>query len=260
MASLAFGCDLAPDPPSGDPPEVVRTDPADGAVDVPRRGPFLVEVDDRLFPPSVSRATVRVESGAVAAFLSVRFDPVDSTIVATPFFDQPLSTSVTWRLVVEGVRNLDGETMEGTHVTTFRTGEALGDPYVPESAGWADVEPIFTGACTGATCHGPGEAALSLDLSSAEGVRETAIGVVSREFPAGTAAVEGARGAITLAALPIVDVVAGAGRPATSYLLYKVLDDPHIFGDPMPPPGHPPLTPEQIRALAAWILAGAPTE
>lgn len=221
----------------------------------------MVGVNERLHPASVSRATVRLHSGDVQAFLSVRFDPVDRVIIAAPFFDQPLAPEVTWRLVVEGVRDLDGETLDGSHVSVFRTGEDLGGEHEAPTASWSDVEPLFERSCTGAGCHGPGTAPLGLDLSSAEAVRATAIGVASRQFPGGTASVEGARGAISLAALPIVDVVAGGGRPASSYLLYKVLGDPHVLGDPMPPPEAPqaPLTQEEQRTLAAWMLAGAPT-
>lgn len=196
------------------------------------------------------------------AFLSVRFDPVDRVVVATPFFEQPLVANVVWRLEVDGLRDLDDRSMDEPHVATFRTGDELGPPYDPPRATWGEVAPLLERSCTGGTCHGPGEAALGLDLSSPEGVRGTAVGVPSRQLPGGTAGAEGARGAVSLAALPIVDVVAGGGRPASSYLLYKLLAPPQILGDPMPPPdgGHPPLTHAEVQLVSAWVLAGAPTE
>lgn len=205
---------------------------------------------------------MRVESGAVQAFLSVRFDPVDRVVVATPFFEQPLTENVLWRLEVDGLRDLDGRDLDEPHVTSFHTGSEVGAAYTQPAASWDDVAPLFDRSCTGAGCHGPGEAALGLDLSSGAAVRETALGVRSRQFPGGTAGAEGARGAVSLAALPIVDVVAGSGRPATSYLIYKVLAPPQILGDPMPPPDaeHPPLSHGELRLLSAWVLAGAPTE
>lgn len=238
------------------------TDPADGDEGVARRGPFLAGVDRLLLPSSVSRTTVRLHSGTVQGFVSVRFDPVDRVIVAAPFFEQPIAPDVTWRFVVEGVRDLEDRSMEGTHTTVFETGAEEGPPYEAPAARWDEVAPLLERSCTGADCHGPGEPALGLDLSSGEAVRATAIGVRSRQFPGGTTGSEGARGAIRLSALPIVDVVAGAGRPATSYLVYKMLGDPHVLGDPMPPPGatQPPLTREEMRTVSAWILAGAPTE
>ncbi len=242
-------------------PRVLWTDPADGDEGVARRGPFLVGVDRRLMPGSASRTTVRLHSGDVQGFVSVRFDPVDRVVVAAPFFEQPLAPDVTWRLVVEGLRDLDDRSMDGTYVAAFRTGDAEGPRYEPTTAPWDRVQPIFERSCVGAACHGPAEPALGLDLSSPEGVAATAIGVPSRQLPRGTAGPEGARGAIRLAALPIVDVVAGGGRPATSYLLYKVLGDPHALGDPMPPPGgeHPPLEIEDARTISDWILGGATT-
>ena len=257
-----IGCDVTPDGGLTDGPEVVFTEPPEAAADVERRSAFLVGFDERLLPASVTRSTVRIESGGVQSFVSLRFDPVDRVIIAAPFFEQPLSPDVTWRLVVEGLRDLDGVAMEDTHVTTFRTGAELGEAYDPPHAAWEDVEPLFERSCTGAGCHGPATPALGLDLSSAAAVRATALGRLSREFPSGATTIEGARGALALSALPIVDVVAGAGRPATSYLVYKVLGDPHILGDAMPPPdaAQPPLTMDEVRTLAAWIVAGAPTE
>ena len=245
-----------------DGPRVLWTDPTDGETEVRRRGPYLVGVDRLLLPGSVSRATVQIESGAVQAFVSVRFDPVDRVIIATPFFEQPLTPEVLWRLEVDGLRDLDDRSMDEPHVVAFTTRAELGPAYDPRVAGWEDVAPLFERSCTGAACHGPGDPALGLDLSSPEGVRETAVGVRSRQFPAGTVGAEGARGALSLAALPIVDVVAGSGRPATSYLLYKMIAPPQILGDPMPPPGsgHPPLDHEELRIVSAWVLAGAPTE
>lgn len=215
-------------------------------------------------PRTVHRGTVRVESGPQRFFLAVRFDPVDRAIVAEPFDVAALEPNVVYRLKVEGVRDLDDRVIDEPFVATFRTGEELGAIDARPEAGWAAVEPIFTGRCAGVGCHGPGPAPLGLDLSSAEAVRRTAIGVLSKQLPSGTTGAEGGSGALALAGLPIVDVVAGSGRPATSYLLYKVLGDPHAFGDPMPPtqlldPAFA-LSAEELRTLADWILAGAPTE
>jgi hypothetical protein len=45
------------------------------------------------------------------------------------------------------------------------------------------------------------------------------------------------------------------GDPATSYLVYKMLGDPHVWGEVMPPEG--PLPVGQIGLVSDWILAGA---
>jgi mono/diheme cytochrome c family protein len=52
-------------------------------------------------------------------------------------------------------------------------------------------------------------------------------------------------------------VTAGRGEPASSYLMYKVLADDHIRGEPMPPSG-PRLDAEELELLASWIRSGAP--
>ena len=237
--------------------------PADGDVDVPLRGVVRIGMDRALRPRTVHRSTVRVESGAVQSFLTLWFDPVDSTIGAASFGDGALVPSVTYRLVIEGVRDLDDRPLAEPFTAVFRTGAADGEPYALPEADWGEVEPILRGHCAGEGCHGPGAPALGLDLSSPEGVRATAIGAPSRQLPAGTSGGEGARGSLALAGLPIIDLVGGEGRPGTSYLLYKAVGDPHALGEAMPPPvpgAPPPLSTVQLHRLSDWIRSGAPTE
>jgi hypothetical protein len=97
---------------------------------------------------------------------------------------------------------------------------------------------------------------VGLDLSSRAGIERTAIGVRASKL-AGTTGDEGARGALQLAGMNIIDVVAGRGSPATSYLVYKVLGDPHVLGERMPE-GRPPLSEAELRMLSTWIAQGAP--
>lgn len=239
-------------------PSVVSSQPSDGEEDVPRSTPYFIDFDTRLLPRSVARTTVRVESGVVRQFLSVRFDPVDQRIIAQGFGGEMLEPFTTYRLVVDEVRDLDDVRIAEPFEVAFRTNDEVGEAFSPTTATWSEVEPILTERCAGSTCHGPGRAVLGLDLSSGEGVRRTAIGTSSLQVRAGTVSVEGAGGAFGLAALPRIDVVGGLGRPGSSYLLYKVLGDPHIIGEPMPPAG-PPLERAELRIIADWILAGAPT-
>lgn len=237
------------------------TAPEDGADSVPRQGPIMIGLDRLIKPRTASRATVRLVSGSIQERLSVRFDPIDQIVIAAPFADAPLEPEVTYRLIVEDLRDLDDGLMDETFTIAFRTGRDPGPPYEPPEAGWSDVEPIFERGCSQAHCHSVDGPALGLDLSSPEGVRSTALGVVSGQLPGGTAGIEGARGALALSSLAIIDVAASGGRPQTSYLIYKVLGDPHILGDPMPPPDGPsaPLTQRELSLLASWILTGAPT-
>jgi hypothetical protein len=191
-------------------------------------------------------------------FLATRFDPVARILHAEPFTGRPLEPNVVYRLQVAGVEDLDGRAMAEPVEIQFETGAVEGPlPEPPEPVSWATVSPILTAHCTGAGCHGPSRAALGLDLSNGPAVRETALGVPSTQVASGSPGAEGVAGARGLVGLPIVDAQVDRGRPETSYLVYKVLGDPHILGDPMPPDA--PLSGASIRRLTGWIAGGAPT-
>ena len=80
--------------------------------------------------------------------------------------------------------------------------------------------------------------------------------VVGRVVVGGRSATDGL-GDRGLAGLPRIDVIAGVGRPDTSRLVYEILRDPRV-GEPMPPDDA--LSPEEVRAIADWILGGARTD
>jgi hypothetical protein len=163
--------------------------------------------------------------------------------------------------VIELVRDHQGRAVSPAHTIRFETGSDVGTAPMPRLVSFAEVEPIFTARCATAGCHGAEAPALGLDLSSAEGIERTAIGVTSRELPSGTTGAEGGRGAVAFAAMPIVDRVGEGGYPETSYLLYKILGTDGIFGERMPAMGGPgPLLDDaETRLVADWILSGAPT-
>lgn len=240
---------------------VLGSIPADGATAVAREVDFRVFFDRPLLPATVHRGNVRVESGAISEFVSVRFDPVDESVVIVAYSGQPLDADVTYRLVVEAVRDHEGRPLGEAHTIRFRTGSDLGLAPVPPRVSFADVQPILESACALSGCHAPPEPALGLDLSSADAIELTAIGAISRELPAGTTGVEGGRGALAFAAMPIVDRVGAGGFPETSYMLYKILGTEGILGERMPlgVGGSAPLTAAETRLVADWILSGAPT-
>jgi hypothetical protein len=229
-------------------------------VNVSRRGPYRVHLDTFLLPQTVHRGTVQVLSGRLAEFLSIRFDPLDREIVAVPFRDAPLYPRVAYRLRVEGVVDFEGRPLAEPFEVAFETGGDLGETPQAPSASWDDVGPLLAARCSGEGCHGPSSPAVGLDLSSATGARATAIGVAATETRSGSTGLEGARGGFALSGLPIIDVVGEGGRPATSYLVYKILGAEAVFGERMPPPGHQPLTYGEIRLISDWIVSGAPTD
>ncbi|MEQ8454738.1 MAG: Ig-like domain-containing protein [Sandaracinaceae bacterium] len=262
VVAAAFGiitslvaCDVPPDLIPEDGPVVLGAAPADGEGDADRAGPFRVFFDRRLFPRDVNRGRVSLESGTRGSFLALRFDPVDRVLLVSP--QAQLDPATRYRLTLEGLRDLEGRAMASRTVITFETGEdAVWEP-PPEAPTWADVAPLFAG-CASEGCHVGPAPALGLDLSSGEAVARTAIGVPAVQTRVG------ARdrvwyGASSLDGLARIDVVAGQGQPARSYLLYKALGDPHAAGERMPPSPDPALDARSLRRLADWILAGAPT-
>jgi hypothetical protein len=226
---------------------------------VSRLPELVAHVDRRLLPRTVNPGTVRLRSGSIDHRLSVRFDPVDSMIVATAFDDALLEPDVVYRFSIDGVRDLEDRQIATEYLVRFRTGSAEAEPPEPPSATWADVAPIFAERCGVEGCHAGDAAPFGLDLSSPERIRETAIG--RRSPRGGGETTEANRGSVFLGALDIIDVVGGVGRPDGSLLLYKVLGEPHVLGERMPPPETgPPLRHDEIATLSHWILGGAPTE
>lgn len=253
-----MACDLPSPRVVDDGPVVVGTDPADGDVDVDRAAGYRVFFDRNLYPGDVHRGTVRVQSGARSAFLTPWFDPVERALVVDQLGASPLAPSVRYRLHVEALRDLDGVRMAERHEVSFETGVAAeGDPPV-DRVGWADVAPILSESCATEGCHASPDPALGLDLSSAEGVRDTAIAVVAEQSRVGVQDGRIWHGAPSLDGLARIDVVGGVGRPARSYLVYKLLGDPHAAGAPMPP--EEPLGRDRVALITRWIRAGAPTE
>ena len=253
----AAACDL---PPEGEPaagPRVLATEPADGETGVDRGAEFSVFFDRPVLPRDVHRGHVIVASGVRRALLELRFDPVDRVLRARPA--APLDPEVRHRLEIEGLRDLDGRPMRERHRVAFDTGPQIGPPRPPpREVGWADVAPIFDG-CAANRCHGGERPVLGLDLSSPAGLRRTALGVPAVQVRSGVRE-RTAPGAAAFVDLPRIDVRGGVGRPARSYLLYKVLGEARVVGERMPPPPAPRPSAEAVRRLAAWIASGAPTD
>lgn len=266
MGAWGAGCDISPPPHGGSPdgPRVIRSSPADGDDEVARRRRFRLWFDRRLAPRSVHRGRVQVESGPHQPFLSLSVDPVDKAVVATPVGGVMLEPRVRYRLVARDLRDLRGHAMEEEFTATFRTGEETGTLSAGPQPPWAEIRSFFRAECGGeGGCHAPDTPALGLVLTTGAGVRRTALGVPSEQTKVGAARRNSGAQARGLTGMPIVDVLGGAGHPGSSYLVYKMLADPRILGDPMPPargdtPSDPDRT-EQARRVVDWIRAGAPT-
>jgi hypothetical protein len=199
---------------------------------------------------------VKLRSGPVEVPLTVRFWPTTSELWIDPDPQTALAPDVSYELQVDGLVDLDGELQPEPYRIVFTTGLALGPPAKDAVPRAVAALSLLAERCATSRCHAGASPAAGLDLSSAEGVERTAIAAAS-QLPGGTTGEEGARGALALAGLPIIDVFSGRGHPATSYLLYKVLGDEHILGERMPR-GREPLSAADTELLAEWIAAGAP--
>ncbi len=227
-----------------DAPSVVRTAPEEGASDVDRAASLRVAFDRALDPRTVGRGQVSLGSGALEHFLEVRFDPVERSIVVRPFRGQLLEPHVRYTLAVEGVRDLDGVEAE-PFTLTFITGATADEPTPTGTTDWTTVEPIFATHCVEG-CHDGNGGGLALDLTTLETTRATALAV-----PADQTGGTGTIGRLGLGGMARIE----ESDPSRSYLVYKMLGDPHVWGEAMPPEGPLPLS--DVASIADWILGGA---
>jgi hypothetical protein len=254
-----LGCDVPPESAPRDGPHVVASIPADGDENVDRAATFRAFFDRPVLVRDVNRANVTLTSGAVSAFLGLSFDPVDRLLRAENL-GEPLDPTVVWELQILNVRDLDRAPMPETFSIAFTTGvDAIGEAPAPPVS-FSSVAAIFTEHCASAGCHVGPTPVLGLDLSSAAAVVATAINVPAEQTRVGVQEADPWHGTSTLAGLARIDVEVGVGRPAASYLVYKVLGDPHAWGSQMPPAPGSPLSHAELSLLSQWIGQGAPTD
>ncbi len=236
VAFLGLGCDIPPAASEAGGPVIVGVDPGEGAVTV--RNPTFRVAFDRPLAPTWPVGSVIVVSGPRRFSLDLRADPVTRTLEIAP---RNLPPDAAFRLELRGLVDLDGRAMADDVVVHFRTTDALAEAARP--IGWDEAQPVLS-AC--ATCHGPERRVLDLDLSSAEGVAATAIGVPARQVSASATA-----GLFGLARIV-------PRSPSRSYLVWKLSGDPHVPGSALPE--HDAISLDDARVLVGWISAGAPLE
>jgi hypothetical protein len=257
-----LGCDLPPAKEKQEEQWDLSSTPKDGDRDVPRLGPLSVQLDRRILPRTVAPLSIQVKSGDVSAYFRPIIEPVGRVIRLELYPRYPLEPDVTYRLAMDSLVDLDGGWQDKPYEAFFRTGQELGSYSPFPRVAWSEVAPIFSASCSLATCHGSHDPAIDLDLSGPAGIERTAVRVRSRQLPSDLIPAEGARGALSLAGLNIIEAQPDVGQSVSSYLLYKVLADSHILGDSMPPPesSAAPLSKSELKLLSYWILSGAPTE
>jgi hypothetical protein len=235
----------------------VASTPANGAEGVDRQGRITLALERLPFPNTVSNGTLSVKSGAVQARFELRFQPVSREVWLS--LQRPLEPEITYQIDLAGVSDLDGDTLPEPYHARFKTGTQLGKPDPEPEVDVAQVLGLLRQRCAEAGCHSEADQASGLDLSKDTGIEATARNMASQAYNGGTSGGDIGRGTLFLASPLIIEATRGRGSPERSYLIYKVLGEEHILRDPMPPPGHEPLSRAEIQLLSDWIYAGAPT-
>jgi hypothetical protein len=246
VLAMALGTAGCPPPPADDPdaarlgPSPMSVVPESGATDVPIDAVIRVEFDDHVDGHSISQARFDLYSGTVDLWVMASYDPVRGELRVWP--SAQMRKRALWLLELkQGLTGLGGELVPPGKVTEFETGEqATGEDPYPLRNWETHVAPIFESRCV--SCHGGASPLAGLRLDTREGISQTLLGAESDGW-------DGWRRAIP-------------ARPGQSYLLYKLIGDPRIAGEPMPRgldgEETAPLAESDRRAVSDWISSGAP--
>lgn len=198
----------------------------DGPIDLYFSSPIAAE--------ALRERSVGLSSGLVYSSVRLVVDLLERRLRALP--DVVLRPHLDYRLTVgTDLRALDGRQLAAPVTFTFTTGSRR-EPRAPAkpAGGLAELQPLWSARCVD-SCHSASVARARLDLSSAAAALRDLRNVASDQSD-------------LLRVAP--------GDHARSYLLRKLLLGAPIRGLPMPPTG-PPLTDEELHAVAAWIDGGA---
>ncbi|HVV49164.1 MAG TPA: Ig-like domain-containing protein [Polyangia bacterium] len=218
--------------------------PAGNAVGVPTDVTLQLTFSDYPDPDSVGEPTMLLTTGVYRVPESYRVDLAQKAVFMTPV--GPLTPQLGYTTtVMSSLVSLAG-CATGFDQREFTTGDGPANPPAPTVPAFADVQAIFSSQCAG-NCHAdPAGGCLAapvagLSLCAAQ-ARAALVAVPSREVG-------------TLALVAPHD-------SARSYLVRKLLPAT-AGGGPIPgtlgqrePPG-PPLPPDQLEAITAWIDGGA---
>jgi hypothetical protein len=265
------------------PPSGAGEDCPVGAPDdcgVPIGSPIELRFDRYVLPNTVSRRAISVYTGALdnSLFVAATYDVLERVVTFRPEYGPGLTPGVVYNVELTlpdhdpngfGLRAFDGAPLEKGRVPlkwSFRTSRvtrAAGPAAEPVSCDDA-LQILARGGC--ARCHtGKTDSPYGLALDSARGLADTAIGRPAHETSTwaipGTTLDQPPRFGTGMA---LVD----PGNPATSYLFYKLLENPGNFGTDggcttgylVPfPPGQCLVAPSAEREqLANWFVAGDP--
>lgn len=227
-------------------------------MEIPSNSPITLTFDRRLAPSTLTRGNIFATTGPFNVYAGFRYDVVRRRVEFVPN-NRELRVGLQYVFTVRtGVLAWDGAALASELRFRFvpRAPATVTPRATPSFA--REVAPLLRERCARAECHGAPMPAMGLDLSSARAIRETAVGVLSRERPS---AREGSNETQDPNWGPLARIdpgpVLGSGRPEYSYLVYKLLGDGPVIGRRMPPEGLG-LTEDEIARVADWIAAGTP--
>jgi hypothetical protein len=209
--------------------------------------PIILQFDRFLNPVTVTRQSLVLTdlNGNAVDYPPPSYDPVTLTVSIHPPPGQPwLNAGTMYEVTLPvassdggypyGLLAIDGATLTPTPPIEFMANPAASPPYAgPPTMGFCNdvFSPIFQNTCSYGTCHiaanpsipdvDAGHPPLGLDLSSAAGVRATAINQVADESNTGPAA----QPASNNQSVPFgIDMeIIQAGSPGLSWMVYKTL-------------------------------------
>jgi hypothetical protein len=226
---------------------------ADSALD--RQARIILQADRMLLPNSVNRSAVALRSGAVAPWVDLRLEPQLRQVWIT--WRGALESQTVYELSVTGLTDLDGITQPKPYREFFATGTQAGTRVTDPTIDPQQVLTLLRQRCARAGCHDDAHVSSKLNLGSPDGIESTARNRACALFV--DTGRPPPRGSLYSAAPLILDANVNHGDPARSYLVYKLLGDEHILGDPMPPAGEAGLENSEIQLIIDWIRAGAAT-
>lgn len=198
-------------------------------------------------------------SGPFSVYGGVRYDPVRREVRFSPNAPD-LRAGLQYVLRVStALRGWDGTALASPLEVPFVPAGSERPSPPPAPSLRADIAPLLIARCGRAACHGGDAPVMGLDLSSADAIARTNIGVVARQNANGRNAPDYTDP--RWGALLRVDPgdAPGQGRPEYSYLIYKLLGDGPIVGARMPP-DEAPLSLDEIARVSDWIALGAPRD
>jgi hypothetical protein len=249
--SCSYATDETPYPGACAPLHPIAWTPPGNSVDVPTDVIIRVKFDDYPDPDGVRSGALLLTTGFFWVPGTYGVELIDKQVTLRPWrpLVGQLGYTVHLRPAIGSLAGCPGTVAE----REFRTGNGPVGVPEPRTATLAEVQVIFERRCSGGGCHldsSHGTAEASCLAAPAAGLSLCApqtwgalVQVPSRQTDD----------------LPLVD----AGDSARSYLLRKLLpataDEGPIAGvvGQREPPG-PPLPDDELRAVAAWIDAGAP--